>query len=326
VVICARGQGNCAKNENNLNILKSLGHKTVSKQNEKAEKEKILMSSDEERVERGDRSGDRGERGSDRGGSHDNSKKFQNYRLVGRNIFDASVQQKFFKPRHGKMHPYPPSYRPNAYFKPYNPAYLPPQMAPPPHFIYKRPLPPGMVDDKSYRDAQKQHFIQNKKLPSYRLVGRNIFDPSMNQQFMKPNAKSNKYYDRFIKQHPLSHLPLAFQKSVSLAEDKALEEKEKHKHKKDKKRNKQRTRRSNDSDGSSTDSGSDTDTDDQAGKIYSDISSGSEIGSSKKKMRRKKDRKKKAKKLRNKVCLYVLSRLVEIAKKLTIVVYIEQDK
>lgn len=66
-----------------------------------------------------------------------------------------------------------------------------------------------------------------KKLPNYRLIGRNIFDPGAKQQFFKVKKKTNTYYSRFIKQHPTSNLPLAFQKSVSLAEDKAMEEAEK---------------------------------------------------------------------------------------------------
>jgi hypothetical protein len=43
---------------------------------------------------------------------------------------------------------------------------------------------------------------------------------------LKKRVKANTYYSRFIKQHPTTNLPLAFQKSVSLAEDRANEEKE----------------------------------------------------------------------------------------------------
>ncbi len=59
-----------------------------------------------------------------------------------------------------------------------------------------------------------------------RLLGRNIFEPNKHQVFLKKRIKENTYYSRFIKQHPTNNLPSAFQKSVSLAEDKALEEKE----------------------------------------------------------------------------------------------------
>lgn len=72
-----------------------------------------------------------------------------------------------------------------------------------------------------------QANAQAKKQPNYRLLGRNIFDTGVKQQFFKKRIKANTYYSRFIKQHPTVNLPLAFQKSVSLAEDKALEEKEK---------------------------------------------------------------------------------------------------
>jgi hypothetical protein len=245
------------------------------------------MSSDDER-ERGDH---RAERGSDRSADRYDSKKFPNYRLVGRNIFDPNVAPKFFKPRSSKMHPYPPQpYHHNPYYNKY-PHNMPHSMPPPP-FMYKRqPLPPGVTDEKAFREAQKLHFLL-KKPGNYRLVGRNIFDPTMKIPSIHPSVKTNKYYDRFIKQHPASHLPLAFQKSVSLAEDKALEEKERQKHK----RRKHGKRSDERNDGSSADTDSDSDSDEKAGKIYSDISSGSEMGSSKRKLKKKRDRRRKGKK------------------------------
>ena len=68
-----------------------------------------------------------------------------------------------------------------------------------------------------------------KKFPNYRLLGRNIFDGGAKQPFFQKKKinKANTYYSRFIKQHPTMNLPLAFQKSVGLAEDKALEDREK---------------------------------------------------------------------------------------------------
>ena len=64
-----------------------------------------------------------------------------------------------------------------------------------------------------------------KKFPNYRLLGRNIFDGAPKQPFFKKKVnKANTYYSRFIKQHPTMNLPLAFQKSVGLAEDKLAEE------------------------------------------------------------------------------------------------------
>lgn len=68
-----------------------------------------------------------------------------------------------------------------------------------------------------------------KKFPNYRLLGRNIFDGGVKQPFFQKKKinKANTYYSRFIKQHPTMNLPLAFQKSVSLAEDKAQEERDK---------------------------------------------------------------------------------------------------
>ena len=82
------------------------------------------------------------------------------------------------------------------------------------------------------RQQQQQQQLNQanahaKKQPNYRLLGRNIFDTGVKQQFFKKRIKANTYYSRFSKQHPTVNLPLAFQKSVSLAEDKALVEKEK---------------------------------------------------------------------------------------------------
>ena len=74
---------------------------------------------------------------------------------------------------------------------------------------------------KSYID--KKYLNYSFK---FRLLGRNIFDTGVKQQFLKKRVKANTYYSRFIKQHPTTNLPLAFQKSVSLAEDRANEEKE----------------------------------------------------------------------------------------------------
>lgn len=60
-----------------------------------------------------------------------------------------------------------------------------------------------------------------KKLPNYRLLGRNIFEPNFNQQFVgkKKMVKTNTYYSRYIKQHPVNTLPLAFQKSMGVIDD-----------------------------------------------------------------------------------------------------------
>ena len=87
-----------------------------------------------------------------------------------------------------------------------------------------------LVQQQQLQQQQQQmqaNPLLAKKFPNYRLLGRNIFEPNKNQQFIKKKVKVNTYYSRFIKQHPTNNLPLAFQKSVSLAEDKALEEKEK---------------------------------------------------------------------------------------------------
>lgn len=71
---------------------------------------------------------------------------------------------------------------------------------------------------------QMSMLLSNKKFPNYRLLGRNIFEPNVKQKFFQKRIKTNTYYSRFIKQHPTTNLPLVFQKSVSLAEDKALME------------------------------------------------------------------------------------------------------
>jgi len=52
---------------------------------------------------------------------------------------------------------------------------------------------------------QQQQQLANplyKKASNYRLLGRNIFEPNVKQQFFKKRAKVNTYYSRFIKQHP----------------------------------------------------------------------------------------------------------------------------
>lgn len=66
-----------------------------------------------------------------------------------------------------------------------------------------------------------------KKLPNYRLLGRNIFDAGVKQKFFGGARKktTNTYYSRFIKQHPTNNLPLAFQKTLGLGEEKSQEEK-----------------------------------------------------------------------------------------------------
>jgi hypothetical protein len=74
---------------------------------------------------------------------------------------------------------------------------------------------------------QQQQQLANplyKKASNYRLLGRNIFEPNVKQQFFKKRAKVNTYYSRFIKQHPTTNLPLAFQKSIGLTEDKVNKE------------------------------------------------------------------------------------------------------
>ena len=157
----------------------------------------------------------------------------------------------------------------------------------------------------------EQHIFFKKKLPNYRLLGRNIFDANVKNQFIKSKIKTNTYYSRFLKQHPVNNLPLAFQKSMSLAEDKALEEKEK-KQKKDKKKHKKNTSES-ENESFTSDSNSDSDFGNEFEneaknkkfhKFYSDISSDSELDSIKKKSKKKdkKKKKKKKKQLKTKVC------------------------
>ena len=102
--------------------------------------------------------------------------------------------------------------------------------------------------------------LAKSKFPNYRLLGRNIFEPNKNQFIPKKRVKENTYYSRFIKQHPTNNLPLAFQKSVSLAEDKALEEKENQQtvSKKIKKKRSKKKKNTSDSSGSESDSSSST--------------------------------------------------------------------
>lgn len=71
--------------------------------------------------------------------------------------------------------------------------------------------------------ANQAALLAKTKCPNYRLLGRNIFEPNVRNQFMKKKIKANTYYSRFIKQHPANNLPLAFQKSVTMAEEKARE-------------------------------------------------------------------------------------------------------
>ena len=150
---------------------------------------------------------------------------------------------------------------------------------------------------------EQQAFLK-KKLPNYRLLGRNIFDTNVKSQFNKSRKKTNTYYSRFLKQHPANNLPLAFQKSMSLAEDKALEEKEKQHHKKEKKKKHKTTTSETTSDNEGAGGGSSNNSDDsdesaeldKQHKFYSDISSDSDLESSSKKKSKKKDKKKKKKK------------------------------
>lgn len=164
--------------------------------------------------------------------------------------------------------------------------------------------------------TNSQNFLP-KKLPNYRLLGRNIFDANVKQQFLKSRKKTNTYYSRFIKQHPANTLPLAFQKSMSLAEDKALEEKERLLYKKDRKKKikqkKSTSNSENETDSNNTDSDTAFSCEDEnteaptkraqkTHKFYSDISSGSELETAaiKKKSKKKKDKKKKKKKKQSK--------------------------
>lgn len=129
----------------------------------------------------------------------------------------------------------------------------------------------------------------NKKVPNYRLLGRNIFDTGVKQQFFKKRIKANTYYSRFIKQHPTTNLPLAFQpKSFSLAEDRQLEEKE------------NKNNNNNESDGQITSSSSSTSSKTSTGSDQSDSDSG-EIRKKKNKKRSKQSKKKKEKKLAKKL-------------------------
>ena len=155
---------------------------------------------------------------------------------------------------------------------------------------------------------EQQAFLK-KKLPNYRLLGRNIFDTNVKNQFIKSRKKTNTYYSRFLKQHPANNLPLAFQKSMSLAEDKALEEREKQQKKdKKKKHKKNATESENELFTSNSDSDFGNEFENEAKnrksqKFYSDISSDSELDSIKKKSKKKdkKKKKKKKKQLKNKV-------------------------
>lgn len=102
------------------------------------------------------------------------------------------------------------------------PSRYPPPPGPPANYRFQPSVP-----EEELVAAEAANGDAAKKMPNYRLIGRNIFDPGAKQQFFKVKKKTNTYYSRFIKQHPTSNLPLAFQKSVSLAEDKAMEEAEK---------------------------------------------------------------------------------------------------
>ena len=73
---------------------------------------------------------------------------------------------------------------------------------------------------QKHQQEQAALAANSKKVPNYRLLGRNIFEPNYKQQFFKKKIKTNTYYSRFIKQHPTNTLPLAFQKSANLFEDK----------------------------------------------------------------------------------------------------------
>lgn len=82
-----------------------------------------------------------------------------------------------------------------------------------------------LQQQQQLNQQQMSLLLSNKKFPNYRLLGRNIFEPHVKQKFFQRKPiKTNTYYSRFIKQHPTNNLPLVFQKSVSLAEDKAQEE------------------------------------------------------------------------------------------------------
>ncbi|RNA01579.1 caspase activity and apoptosis inhibitor 1-like, partial [Brachionus plicatilis] len=85
---------------------------------------------------------------------------------------------------------------------------------------------------------QMSMLLANKKFPNYRLLGRNIFEPNNKQKVFQKRIKTNTYYSRFIKQHPTNNLPLVFQKSIGLNEDKEEESGEKSKKKKSKKKKK----------------------------------------------------------------------------------------
>ena len=155
---------------------------------------------------------------------------------------------------------------------------------------------------------EQQAFLK-KKLPNYRLLGRNIFDTNVKSQFMKSRKKTNTYYSRFLKQHPANNLPLAFQKSMSLAEDKALEEKEKQHKKEKKKKHKKDNNNSSEDENELGSSNSDSDTGNElenaekkAHKFYSDISSDSDLEAKKKSKKKDKKKKKNKKQSKNKVC------------------------
>jgi hypothetical protein len=149
-----------------------------------------------------------------------------------------------------------------------------------------------------YRLQQSQQQLNNplaaKKFPNYRLLGRNIFDTGVKQQFFKKRIKANTYYSRFIKQHPTTNLPLAFQKSVSLAEDKAVEEK-----KPDKDIN-------NDSDGQLTSSQSSSSSRKSGSESGSDSGDSSEGRKKKLKKKMKLNKKKKKEKKMNKKVVVIL--------------------
>lgn len=157
------------------------------------------------------------------------------------------------------------------------------------------------------QQAAQQQQLQNnpvmaKKFPNYRLLGRNIFEPNKNQPFMKKRVKVNTYYSRFIKQHPTNNLPLAFQKTIGVNEDKPTMPAEKTKKTKKIKKKKKKGKKdgsgadsalsrssseSNSASGSSGDSSSSSSGSSSDNESNSDSTDG-EIKKSKKKIKKEK--------------------------------------
>lgn len=106
---------------------------------------------------------------------------------------------------------------------------------------------------------QMSMLLANKKFPNYRLLGRNIFEPNNKQKVFQKRIKTNTYYSRFIKQHPTNNLPLVFQKSIGLNEDKSEAEAVVEKSKKSKKKSKKKKKLAGSSDSSGPSSESDSD-------------------------------------------------------------------